>query len=266
MITRRSLVVAGAAACSVPAQANGPADWVSADGQAQGLRSGPVADALVAAEALPGLRALVAARNGCLVAERDFAGATVHSLLPINSATKSVCSMLVGLALEQGQLTGLDATVAQLIPEALAQFPESPAGPLTPRQLLCGRSGLAFDWRHFNQIATARTMVRHVLGLPAVPVAPPGWSYNDAMVALLAPILAHAHGGCGPGHVGRPSAVRPPGHRAHYLAARWRRQPLGTGWPGPPRPSVRPNCRCAPPAHLPPRVGRVWACALHLTL
>jgi CubicO group peptidase (beta-lactamase class C family) len=128
------------------------------------------------------------------VAERYYAGANAETLQPINSATKSVCSMLVGLALRDGRLKSLDDTVAQLLPEAIADVPDSPAGNVTLRQILSGRSGLAFDPMHFGQLAGAKPLVRYALGRPAVPVAPPGWSYNDAMVALIAPILARAQG------------------------------------------------------------------------
>ena len=46
----------------------------------------------------------------------------------------------------------------------------------------------------YRELIEARPLVRHALTRPAEPVAPPGWSYNDAMVALIAPILAHAQG------------------------------------------------------------------------
>lgn len=169
-------------------------DWSTAAPETQGMRADAVADTLKAGEGLPGLRAVVVARRGLLVAERYYGGAAAQDLQPINSATKSVCSMLVGLALRDGRLKSLDATVAQLIPEAIAEVPGSPAGPVTLRQILAGRSGLAFDWAQSAQLAAAKPLVRYVLGLPAVPVAPPGWSYNDAMVSLLAPILERAQG------------------------------------------------------------------------
>ncbi|MES2956567.1 MAG: serine hydrolase, partial [Pseudomonadota bacterium] len=68
------------------------------------MRAGLVADTLKAGESLSGLRALLVARRGVLVAERYYQGATAEGLQPINSATKSVCSMLVGLALRDGRL------------------------------------------------------------------------------------------------------------------------------------------------------------------
>lgn len=210
MNRRRRLLLAGVAgvagaagatgagfAASLPAlaaeRASGP-DWPTTEPQAQGLNADAVADTLRAGLDVPALRALLVARNGVLVAERYYGAATPEALQPINSATKSVCALLVGLALHEGKLQSLDDTVAQLLPEALETEPGSPAGAVTLRQILTGRTGLAFDWALFPQLSRARPLLPYVLSRPAVPVPPPGWSYNDAMVALLAPILQRAQG------------------------------------------------------------------------
>ena len=158
------------------------------------LGADAVADTLQAGADVPGLRALVAVRRGELIAERYYGGATADRLQPINSATKSVCSMLVGLALHDGSLKNLDQTVAQLLPDAVAELPESPAAALTLRQILSGRSGLAFDPMRFGQLAAASPLQRFVLSQPPLPAGPSGWSYNDALVALIAPILRRAQG------------------------------------------------------------------------
>ena len=195
MISRRSTLMLGASLCVAGGASATPTDWNTAAPESQGLKEGLVADALNAGNAVPGLRALLVARHGVMVAERYYAGASVQSLQAINSVTKSVCSMLVGLALRDGRLKGLDETVASLIPEALADVPDSPAANFTLRQILAGRTGLAFDPMNFGQLASAKPLVRFALSSrPAVPVAAPGWSYNDAMVALLAPILTRAYG------------------------------------------------------------------------
>lgn len=194
MTTRRSLLLAGAVLATGHAGAADTRDWDTGTAESQGLRAGDVADVLAAGEAVPALRALLVARRGVLVAESYYAGATADSLQPINSATKSVCSMLVGLALRDGRLKSLDQTLAQLLPEAVAERPDAPAVTVTLRQVLAGRTGLAFDPMRFRELLAAKPMVRYALGVPAAPVPPPGWSYNDAMVALLAPVLEQAQG------------------------------------------------------------------------
>jgi CubicO group peptidase (beta-lactamase class C family) len=194
MITRRHVITSAALLATGPARPAAQAHWETATPQSQGLRAGEVADALQAGDALPSLRALLVARHGVLVAERYYGGAHAEALQPINSVTKSVCSMLVGLALRDGRLKSLDATIEQLLPEDIADAPESPARSVTLRQILSGRSGLAFDPMLFGQLARARPLVRYALSRPAISVPPPGWSYNDALVSLIAPILARAQG------------------------------------------------------------------------
>jgi CubicO group peptidase (beta-lactamase class C family) len=194
LTTRRGLLLAGASLAAARVQGAALADRDSAAAEAQGLHAGAVADTLQAGEALPALRALLVARRGVLVAQRYYGGATADALQPINSATKSVCSMLVGLALRDGRLKSLDSTVAELIPDAVAEVPDSPAASLTLRQILAGRTGMAFDPMRYRELTGAKPFVRYALSRPAVPVAAPGWSYNDAMVALVAPILQRAQG------------------------------------------------------------------------
>lgn len=184
LIARRRVLIAGATLVA---------------GHAPVARAAPpaadaVAETLQAGTEVPGLRALVAVRHGELFAERYYGGATSQSLQPINSATKSVCSMLVGLALREGSLKSLDQSVAQLLPDAAAEQPDSPAAALTLRQILSGRSGLAFDPMRFGQLAAARPLPRFVLSQPPLPAGPSGWTYNDALVALIAPILRRAQG------------------------------------------------------------------------
>jgi CubicO group peptidase (beta-lactamase class C family) len=167
-------------------------DWPLSTPQAQGLDGAAVAAALEAGAAVPGLRALVAARHGHIVAERYYGGAHADSLLAINSATKSVCSMLVGPVLHEGRLPGLDRPLAELAPATFEQAPGSPAARVTLRALLTGRSGQAFDSAQLASVAAARSLVRLALAQPDTPAD--GWTYNDAMVALLSPVLEHAQG------------------------------------------------------------------------
>jgi CubicO group peptidase (beta-lactamase class C family) len=194
MTTRRSFVMSGASLAAGHALGITVADWDTAAPEARGMRADVVADTLKSGESLPGLRALLVACRGVLVAERYYAGADAEGLQPINSATKSVCSMLVGLALRDGRLKRLDETVEQLLPDAIAEVPDSPARFVTLRQILSGRTGLAFDPMNYPQLAGAKPLVRYALSRPVVSVARHGWTYNDAMVALIAPILARAQG------------------------------------------------------------------------
>ena len=144
---------------------------------------------------VPALRAIAVVRDGQLVAERFQGGAAADTLLRIHSATKSVSSMLVGMALAQGKLGDLSQTVGEWLPEAAAAQPGSPAAGLTLRQVLTGTTGLAFDWStQARVLAAAPDPVQYAFALPRGGQPPGTWSYNDAAVGLLSPILERAHG------------------------------------------------------------------------
>jgi CubicO group peptidase (beta-lactamase class C family) len=207
MRTRREFLLGSAAAAMIAlgqstlAQTSAPtvtatgaklSDWERASPESQGMSAPAVAAALDAGNSLPGLRSVVAVRNGFVVAERYYAGATESDLRPINSVTKSISSMLVGLALERKTIASLAETVRRLVPDAVTKFANSPAANVTLEQILTGRSGLDFPWTRYREIITAPDPVEFVLSLPAGSPAKSGWTYNDAMVSLLSPILARA--------------------------------------------------------------------------
>ncbi len=170
-------------------------DWTSASPASQGF-DGPALDAALQAGAeLRALRSLLVVRNGVLVAERYQHGASAADVLPINSVTKSVSSMLVGQALQRGALPGLSAPLSRLLPEALAQVPGSAAAEVTLEQILTGRTGLAYDWiKDDAAMRSTSDPVRFALNLPLSSVKPTPWNYNDPAVGLIAPMLARAEG------------------------------------------------------------------------
>lgn len=181
MLSRRHCLLAAAGAPLAPFAAFG-AEALALD------------DAFAAGAAVPSLRAIVVMRDGLLLGERYYGGAGVDDLQPVHSATKSVVSLLVGLAVERGRLA-LDAPLKSLLPEAFAEVPDSVFADVTPAQVLAGRTGIGFDlFRGGQELASAADPLRRVLALPRAPVAPSGWSYNDAAVGLLAPLLERAEG------------------------------------------------------------------------
>jgi CubicO group peptidase (beta-lactamase class C family) len=170
-------------------------DWRAAPPDGQGFDVAALDAALQSAAELRALRSLLVVRNGLLVVERYQAGASAADVLPINSVTKSVSSMLVGQALQRGTLPGLSAPLSRLLPEALAQVPGSAAADVTLEQMLNGRTGLAYDWvKDDAAMRSASDPVRFALNLPPTSVKSPTWNYNDPAVGLISPLLARAEG------------------------------------------------------------------------
>lgn len=90
----------------------------------------------------PDLRAVVVLRDGRVVAERYYNGETANTLHDIRSAGKSVTSLLVGIAIDQGKIHGVGDVVSTYWPEAKG----SAIGNVAVKDVLTMRSGLAaFD-------------------------------------------------------------------------------------------------------------------------
>ena len=171
-------------------------EWLLDKPEKHGLDSRVLACVLEEGAQEPGLRSLLVVRNGFLVGERYYGGASADDLQPLNSITKSVTSVLVGQALQRGVIRGgLSATVRELLPGPVAMAPDSPAANVTVKQILSGRTGLNYDWQmQYDELISTPDLVSMALALPADPTGPHAWTYNDPAVALIPPILATAEG------------------------------------------------------------------------
>lgn len=167
-------------------------DWPAASPESQGIDGLALEGIFIAAKSLYALRSVVVVRNGFLVGEHYYYGQSVSRLSPINSVTKSVASMLVGIAVQQGKIRSLAQTVGELLPEAAAKAPDSAVNGLTLAQILTMTTGLPEDGR---PIVHAKDPVSYVQGLPIDRTNPPVWDYSNTAVSLISPILAHAVGG-----------------------------------------------------------------------
>ena len=171
-------------------------DWPVATPESQGLNKLALdgildpARILNLATLLYTLRSLVVVRNGFLVEERYYAGSKVSTLRNIASITKSVSSILVGIALEQGKIRSLDQIIAELLPEAAARAPASAVNGVTLAQILTQTSGFPDDRQ-----SDTRDLEPRVREMPLESAAPPVWRYSSAAVSLIGPILARAVGG-----------------------------------------------------------------------
>src|SRR5262245_45447505 len=81
------------------------------------------------ADRYPMVRGVVVARGGCIVYEHyRFGGADVR--WPVYSVTKSVLSVLVGIAIDRGRLR-LDQKLPELLPEIVGKIVDPRASDIT---------------------------------------------------------------------------------------------------------------------------------------
>jgi CubicO group peptidase (beta-lactamase class C family) len=127
--------------------------------------------------------ALVVVVDGVLVHEQYLHGTRAEDRLLGNSATKSALALLVGQALDAGQLPGLDSPVVDLLPELAA----SGYATVTLRQLLTMTSGTGWVENYHDPDSAASKLLRRWRGgeggirealLEMPPGDPPGVRFN----------------------------------------------------------------------------------------
>jgi CubicO group peptidase (beta-lactamase class C family) len=166
---------------------------VSAEGQAPTAHP-QLQPAAAAAAELPRLRSLLVSHRGTLVVERYFQGARAGQLANIKSASKSVISALVGIAVARGLIKSVDEPIAQFFPQ-LAKDSDARKRAITVEDLVSMRSGLqSTSGRNYGAWVTSRHWVNYVLNRPVV--AEPGTrvEYSTGSSHLLSAILAKASG------------------------------------------------------------------------
>jgi len=113
----------------------------------------------------------------------------------MKSASKSVISALVGIALEQGMIESLDQPISDFFPEYITEENRSKAQ-ITIEDLLTMESGLAStsDDRTYGRWAISRDWVKFVLDQPMVATPGQRMIYSTGSTHLLSAILTRATG------------------------------------------------------------------------
>lgn len=190
-----------------------PTDWYDpvavVEGQHTAVETMAVAEsgiaptALAAAEAWAKAQnstALLVARDGKLVFEQYWQGSGRDTRLNPQSMSKTVTALLVGTAIERGEIASVDDTIGTYLPE----WAGDPRGAITVRHLLWMASGLEQgDDGYGYQVTPDNPIVRHSLGsdftrrlLTLDKVAEPGkaFDYSNQVNQLLGLILERATG------------------------------------------------------------------------
>lgn len=170
--------------------------WQVAEPEAVGMDAGALRLAEGRARDIERMRSLLVVRRGRLVLEKYYDGATRDELADVRSVTKSVVSTLTGLAVERGYLSGLDATLGDILPPDVAELDDVERG-ITVRNLLTMSGG--WEWVEqgaigYNEWIVVRDHVGYLLDKPHVATPGTTFAYNTASAHLLGVVLAQAAG------------------------------------------------------------------------
>jgi len=147
--------------------------------------------------------AVLVVRHGYIVLEEYRNGYDRDRQHHLQSATKSVSSMLIGIALHEGLLEGVDQKVVDLFPNHTIANLDARKERLTLAHLLTMSDGM--DWHEtdyaytdarntLGQMWTSRDAVQHVLDQPLAREPGQAWAYNSGTSILLGGVLEEATG------------------------------------------------------------------------
>ncbi len=147
------------------------------------------------AEGLEQLHTLTVARQGEVLFDEGFHGARASAPTNIKSASKSLISTLVGIAIDKGLLAGVDQPIAPILADDLPADPEPRMAKITIDHLLTMQAGLApTSGPNYGRWVQSRNWVRAALAQPFVAEPGTGWQYSTGSTHLLSAILTRVGG------------------------------------------------------------------------
>jgi len=144
---------------------------------------------------LPRLRSVLVSVGGELVEERYFRGASRQRPENLKSVSKSIISLLVGIAIDHRYLAGVDQPIAGFFPRFFAATKDAQKAAITIEDLLTMRSGLeTTSNRNYGRWVQSPNWVWHVLSRPFVDRPGGRMVYSTGSSHLLSAILTRATG------------------------------------------------------------------------
>lgn len=142
---------------------------------------------------------LLVVRDGILVAEGYFGEGARERLNDTRSVTKSVTALVLGIAIEEGEIRGVRQPLADFYPEHLGPGADPRKRAITLEDLLTMRSGLRWDEhanrdRHPLGMYRALDGIRYVLWFPAEEAPGTVFRYSTGNSQLISGVIRRGTG------------------------------------------------------------------------
>ncbi|HEY8930974.1 MAG TPA: serine hydrolase [Mucilaginibacter sp.] len=140
------------------------------------------------------LYAVVISRNDKLIYNKYYNGKSGNELFNNQSLTKSVMSLLIGIAIDKGYISSVDEKIVKYFPE-LKQDTDKRKQEITIRMIMNQASGLWHeDLTRLGQYLSLPDQSGYILKQPLVSEPGKVFHYNNAGTHLLSAILTKATG------------------------------------------------------------------------
>ncbi len=198
--------------CTAPEMTND--GWACASPESVGLDTNLLQQLLerICDHTYENIHSVLLVKNGKLVLEQYFPGRnsagqfqafTPDTLNEMKSATKSVNSLLIGIAIDRHFIRGVDEKISDFFPEYSDLFTNQEKAPIRLKDLLTMTAGFSWDeWTYpytdarndAAMMASKADFFRYILEKPMV--TPPGqkFVYNSGISLMLGGIVRKASG------------------------------------------------------------------------
>ncbi len=175
--------------------------WKVASLSQVGIKAGPVADMVEAIQQgyFTNIHSVLLIKNEKLVLEEYFNGYDREKLHPLRSATKSIGSVLVGIAIDQGYFSGVNDHIFNYFENRASNWNELSMA-VTIESLLTMTSGFECDDHKTQKFKCEQAMhqsddwVEFALALPMLHRPGTHWAYNSSSLILLSYMMSKSSG------------------------------------------------------------------------
>lgn len=155
-----------------------------------------LSEILSSAEKIPFLKSLIVVQDGELLAGKYLHGGGPDQLIDIKSISKSILSAVLGIAIGQGYITGIDQKIMDFLPEYLKHDTDPRVQDIAIRHLVTMTSGFGVkeSARAYQQLYDSSDWIGHILGLPIKSNPGDEFNYLSFNAHILSAIIARSTG------------------------------------------------------------------------
>ncbi len=147
------------------------------------------------ASSINSLSSLLIQQKGQLLSAKYYNGLSQGETTNLKSASKSIISLLIGIAIDKGYIESLDQTIEPYFKNYFAAHPDSVKENITLKDLITMRSGLeTTSFHNYGRWVTSDNWVRFALDQPMEGRPGGDMAYSTGTSHLLSVILTKATG------------------------------------------------------------------------
>ncbi|WPZ32388.1 serine hydrolase [Thalassobaculum sp. OXR-137] len=148
-----------------------------------------------AARAFPRLHSVLVQRGGEVVLAKSYRGPGLDRPANIKSCSKSIVALLLGIAIDRGEIPGVHAPLSEIAPDLVPRDATPGAGSITVQDLVTMRAGLgATSGPEYGAWVASENWVAYALRRPMVGAPGGRMIYSTGSSHVLGAALAKAVG------------------------------------------------------------------------